>query len=270
MSKVEDLLGRLKAWFNPVEGSLTAFSGGVDSAVVLFLSSKFLGEKGIGVIADSPSLKRRDLKIARDFCEQFGISLKIINTGELNNPNYASNPSNRCFFCKDTLYRQMEDIHDQYPGYYLLNGTNKDDHGDYRPGIQAANNHGIHSPLSDCGIGKAEIRLLAKHFDLPVWDKPASPCLSSRIPYGQTVTEKKLQQIEAAETILNKIGFDEVRVRHFGSEARIEVPADILDQLLPFKTKIQTAFKEIGFESATIDTEGLVSGKLNRAIVPHG
>jgi len=270
MLKVEDSLTRLQAWFNPVEGSLTAFSGGVDSALVLFLSNKFLGEKGVGVIADSPSLKRRDLKIAQDFCEQFSIQLRVINTGELNNPNYASNPSNRCFFCKDTLYSTMENIRPEYPGYYVLNGTNLDDHGGYRPGLQAANNHGVYSPLSDCGITKNEVRLLAKHFNLPVWDKPASPCLSSRIPYGQEVTAEKLQQIEAAETFLNELGFDEVRVRHFGSEARIEVPSGTLETLRPFKHQIQKAFGDIGFDTATIDTEGFVSGKLNRALVSHG
>ena len=270
MSQVEELLGRLRAWFNPVDGSLTAFSGGVDSALVLFLSHKFLGEKGIGVIADSPSLKRRDLNLAKDFCQQFGITLRVIQTGELENPNYASNPDNRCFFCKDTLYRKMESIHAEYPGYYMLNGTNRDDHGDYRPGLQAANNHGIYSPLSDCGITKKDVRLLAKHFGLPVWDKPASPCLSSRIPYGQEVTADKLEQIESAETFLNQLGFDEVRVRHFGHEARIEVPSETVGQLLSFKPQIQRAFSDLGFDTATIDTEGFVSGKLNRAIIPHG
>lgn len=270
MTQIEELSGRLQAWFNPVAGSLTAFSGGVDSALVLYLSHQFLGTNGVGVIADSPSLKRRDLQLAKDFCRQFGITLKIIETGELDNPNYASNPNNRCFFCKDTLYRHMEGIHEEYPGYYLLNGTNKDDLGDYRPGLQAASNHGIHSPLFDCGIGKAEVRMLAKHFGLPVWDKPASPCLSSRIPYGQEVTEGKLQQIEAAETVLNAMGFEEVRVRHFGEEARIEVPAAIVEKLLPFKTEIRDAFSRIGFKTATIDAEGLISGKLNRAIASHG
>ena len=270
MSQVEELLGRLEAWFNSVEGSLTAFSGGVDSALVLFISHKFLGDKGIGVIADSPSLKRRDLNLARGFCEQFGITLRVIRTGELENPNYASNPDNRCFFCKDTLYRKMEGLKDEYPGYYFLNGTNKDDHGDYRPGLQAASNHGIHSPLSDCGISKSEVRLLAKHFALPVWNKPASPCLSSRIPYGQEVSETKLQQIEQAETFLNEQGFEEVRVRHFGEEARIEVPASAVEKLLPLKDQIQSHFAELGFKTATIDTEGLVSGKLNRSIVSHG
>ena len=164
----------------------------------------------------------------------------------------------------------MENILPEYPGFYVLNGTNLDDHGDYRPGLQAANNHGVYSPLADCGIGKAEVRLLAKHFNLPVWDKPASPCLCSRIPYGQDVTENKLQQIEAAETFLNELGFDEVRVRHFGSEARIEVPSHFLDRLLPFKPRIQEAFVQLGFETATIDTEGFVSGKLNRAIISDG
>lgn len=270
MPQVEELLGRLQAWFNPVDGSLTAFSGGVDSALVLYVSHKFLGKRGIGVIADSPSLKRRDLRQAREFCDQFGIPLRVIKTGELENPNYASNPDNRCFFCKDTLYRKMEGLAGEYPGYYFLNGTNRDDHGDYRPGLQAASNHGIHSPLSDCGIGKTEVRLLARHFGLPLWDKPASPCLSSRIPYGQAVTGKKLQQIEQAETFLNELGFEEVRVRHFGIEARIEVPVHALETLLPHKAVIREAFGKIGFETATIDTEGLVSGKLNRSIVSHG
>lgn len=267
---VENLIERLEAWFFPVEGSLTAFSGGVDSALVLYLSNQFLGVKGIGVMADSPSLKRRDLHQARQFCQRFGIRLRIIRTGELENPNYARNPANRCFFCKDTLYRMMTEIRQEYPGYHVLNGTNLDDHGDYRPGLQAAKNHGIHAPLSDCGIGKKEVRLLARHFGLPLWDKPASPCLSSRIPYGREVTEKKLWQIEKAETLLNQLGFAEVRVRHFGKEARIEVPTSEVERLLACKTPLKKAMVKLGFDTATIDTEGLVSGKLNRAIATHG
>ncbi len=266
----DNLIERLEAWFLPVEGSLTAFSGGVDSALVLYLSNRFLGDRGIGVIADSPSLKRRDLHQAREFCRRFGIRLRIIRTGELENPNYARNPANRCFFCKDTLYRTMADIRQEYPGYYVLNGTNREDHGDYRPGLQAASNHGIHSPLADCGIGKREVRLLARHFGLPVWDKPASPCLSSRIPYGRKVTEHKLQQIERAETLLNRFGFAEVRVRHFGKEARIEVPRADVERLLGHKTRLKKEMGKLGFDTATIDSEGLVSGKLNRAIATHG
>ncbi len=266
----DNLIERLEAWFLPVEGSLTAFSGGVDSALVLYLSSQFLGDKGIGVIADSPSLKRRDLDQARQFCRRFGIRLRVIRTGELENPDYARNPANRCFYCKDTLYRMLAEIRQEYPGYLVLNGTNLEDHGDYRPGLQAAKNHGIHSPLSDCGIGKKEVRLLAKHFGLPLWDKPASPCLSSRIPYGREVTEKKLWQIEKAETLLNQLGFSEVRVRHFGKEARIEVPTAEVERLLDCKPHLKKEMGKLGFDTATIDTEGLVSGKLNRAIATHG
>ena len=267
---VDVLMERLEAWFLPVEGSLTAFSGGVDSALVLYLSNQFLGGKGIGVMADSPSLKRRDLQQARQFCSRYGITLKIIRTGELDNPDYARNPANRCFFCKDTLYRMMTEIGREYPGYHILNGTNLDDHGDYRPGLKAANNHRVQSPLADCGIRKKEVRLLARHFGLPVWAKPASPCLSSRIPYGQKVTAKKLWQIESAETLLNQLGFAEVRVRHFGKEARIEVPAAEVERLLDCKSRLQKAMLELGFDTATFDAEGLVSGKLNRAIAAHG
>ena len=267
---VDDLMERLEAWFSPVEGSLTAFSGGVDSALVLFLSNHFLRDKGIGIMADSPSLKRRDLRQARDFCRRYGITLKIIQTGELENPDYARNPANRCFFCKDTLYRMMVEIGREYPRYHILNGTNLDDHGDYRPGLQAAQNHGVQTPLVDCGIGKKEVRLLARHFGLPLWAKPASPCLSSRIPYGQEVTARKLWQIERAETLLNQLGFAEVRVRHFGKEARIEVPATEVERLLDCKSRLEKALLELGFDTATIDTEGLVSGKLNRAIATHG
>jgi len=267
---IDSLLEQLEAWFKPVEGTLTAFSGGVDSALVLYLSKRFLGAKGIGVIADSPSLKRKDLKIAQDFCQQFDIELRTILPEEIDDPNYAANPINRCYYCKDALYETLQSVRSEYPGYLVLNGANLDDLGDYRPGMDAAKEHGVHSPLADCGIGKNEIRQLAKHFELPVWDKPASPCLSSRIPYGQEVTRNKLERIEKAETILNNRGFRDVRVRHFEDEARIEVPATDVGKLKSLNGALQKEILALGFSQVVVDGEGLVSGKLNRGLVKDG
>jgi len=267
---VESLLSTTKAWFHNVEGALIAFSGGVDSALVLYLSKEYLGAKAVGVIADSPSLKRSDLQLAKQFCDDYGIRLRVIKTKELDNSDYASNPANRCFFCKDTLYETMTDLAEEYPGYLLLNGTNRDDHGDYRPGLLAAKEHQVHAPLSDCGLGKEEVRLLARHFKLPLWNKPASPCLSSRIPYGQAVSAEKLSQIEAAESYLAHLGFNEARVRHYGSEAKVEVPVKDLARLTEYEMEITDQLQQLGFESVVMDREGLVSGKLNRALVSHG
>ncbi len=268
---IPSLLKRLESWFEPLEGSLTTFSGGVDSALVLYLSKRFLGENAIGIIADSPSLKRADLEIARKFCKEFQITLRIIETGELTNPDYARNPFNRCYYCKDTLYRMTRKVHQaEYPRFVLLNGTNQDDHSDLRPGLQAANEQAVLSPLADCGLGKPEVRALAKHFKLPVWNKPASPCLSSRIPYGQNVTERKLNQVEAAEIALNHFGLDIVRVRHFGETAKIETPIDAIDHLRSVFPQVEITLKRLGFKKVQIDEEGLVSGKLNRAIPNHG
>lgn len=258
---------QLKAWFQPLTGSLTAFSGGVDSALVLYLSRRYLGANGVGVIADSPSLKRQDLAIARDFCRNHDINLRIIKTRELENPDYAANPANRCFHCKSTLYTDLLSLQDQYPGHTLLNGTNADDFGDYRPGIKAAELNSIRSPLAECGLGKSAIRDLARQFNLEVWDKPASPCLSSRIPYGQVVTAEKLGQIEAAELILGEAGFAQVRVRHLDGRACIEVPVADLPKLRQTLDTLAPRLQQLGFSSVDADEEGLVSGKLNRAIL---
>ena len=264
-------LNRIEAWFGELEGSLTAFSGGVDSALVLYLSQLFLGKNGIGVVADSPSLKRSDLQIAKDFCKQYDITLRILKTDELDNPDYAKNPFDRCYFCKDTLYRRLRELQEcEFPTFHLLNGANQDDLQDHRPGHQAAKEQTIRSPLADCGLGKAEIRLLARRFELPVWSKPASPCMSSRIPYGQAVSKEKLSQIESAEIALNQFGFEEVRVRHFGNTARIEAPNDLIPRLKTLFPLIERALQGIGFQKIEIDEEGLISGKLNRAIKANG
>jgi uncharacterized protein len=259
-------LDRLSDWFDPLSGSITAFSGGVDSALVLYLSKQFLGEQALGCISVSPSLKRKDRDEAIAFCERYDIALRLIETREIDDAGYAANPPDRCWYCKTHLYRDLTAIADRHPGYALLNGTNSDDLGDYRPGLRAATAFEVRSPLAECGITKAEVRALARHFGLPNHDKPASPCLSSRVPYGEPVSIEKLGQIEAAEGVLNRRGFIDVRVRHFGAEARIEVPGTDIARLRADFATIATEIEALGFERCSLDEEGLVSGKLNRVL----
>ena len=259
-------LKKLEDWFLDIPGTITAFSGGIDSTLVLFLSKKIIGEKALGCISISPSLKQSDYSLAIDFCKKENIPLQIIETKEIDDPNYFNNPVNRCYFCKSHLYEHLSSIQQQYPDRVLLNGTNADDLGDYRPGLKAADEMGVRSPLAECGIDKNMVRAIALYLELPHWNKPASPCLSSRIPYGSTVTREKLRQIESAEKILFDLGFEVVRVRHFGTRAIIEVPASSIQSLENVKDEVSTAFLSLGFESTTIDQEGFLSGKLNRTV----
>ncbi len=169
-----------------------AFSGGIDSTLVLFLARKFQGKgNAVGVISNSESLKKKDFELAQTICNQFDINLEVIKTNELADERYNMNPVNRCFFCKEHLYSDLSAVKEKYPDFDVLNGTNFDDFGDYRPGLQAAANHEILSPMADCKITKTELRQMALYFDLPNWDKPASPCLSSRIPYNHVITHQK-------------------------------------------------------------------------------
>ncbi len=263
---IEEQLKKLENWFAGRQGTITAFSGGVDSTLVLYLSKLFLDDRGIGCMSISPSLKRKDYAFGIEFCRQNDIHLEIIETREVEDENYFSNPANRCFFCKSYLYFDLQKIKRKYPDYEVLNGTNTDDFQDYRPGLEAAQNFKILSPLVDCGLDKEAVRIMANHFKLPNWDKPASPCLSSRIPYGNIITVEKLKQVEAAEEILNQHGFDDVRVRHYGEEARIEVPAHLLDKLRQRFPSIEASIRSLGFTHCVVDGEGLVSGKLNRVL----
>lgn len=259
-------LDRLSRWFSPFPGSITAFSGGVDSALVLYLSRLCLGANARGCISVSPSLKRRDRDQAIAFCARYDIPLELIETREIDDPDYAANPPDRCWHCKTHLYRDLVAIAGRYPGFVLLNGTNSDDLGDYRPGLRAAEAFEVRSPLAECGITKADVRALARQLGLPNHDKPASPCLSSRVPYGQPVSVEKLGQIEAAEGVLNRRGFADVRVRHYGAEARIEVPRSDTERLRADLAAIAGEIESLGFERCTLDEEGLVSGKLNRVL----
>lgn len=262
-------IDQLKEWLGSETGSVIAFSGGIDSSLLLFLSRLFQGkEKSIAVISKSESLKTRDYELAVDFCKQYDIILEVVETKELEDERYNENPVNRCFFCKDHLYSDLQQVLLKYPGFRVLNGTNIDDHGDYRPGLEAAVKYKVHSPLADCKISKEEIRQIAAFYKLPNHDKPASPCLSSRIPYNHKITRKKLVEIEKAENFLNDAGFRDVRVRHYGDFGRIEVKPEDIDRLILIKDSVIQQIREMGFERVEIDEEGLVSGKMNR-VLPH-
>jgi uncharacterized protein len=263
-------LEELKKWFARNPGYIVAFSGGIDSSLVLFLARHWEGrEKAIGVISRSESLKDKDFKLATDFSARFDIHMEVIETRELEDERYSENPVNRCFFCKDHLYSDLQSIRDKYPGFEVLNGTNADDYSDYRPGLKAAQKYEVLSPLAECKVTKEEIREIARSFELPNWDKPASPCLSSRVPYTHKITRKKLVEIEEAENLLNEFGFDDVRVRHYGDHGRVEVPAEEVPRLMEMKEKVVEGIKAVGFDKVVIDEEGLVSGKLNRVIKPQ-
>ncbi|WP_309399000.1 ATP-dependent sacrificial sulfur transferase LarE [Cerasicoccus maritimus] len=260
-------LEQLKNWFDDCPGALVAFSGGVDSSLVAFLAQHFLGKaRCLAVTSASPALKLSDLELARDFAREHDIPLEVVMTGELENPNYFNNPDNRCYFCKHTLYDELAGIRARYPGWWILNGANLDDAGDYRPGMKAAAEFEVRSPLLDCQIGKDGVRALAAEFNLQCWDKPASPCLASRVPYGERITFEKLKQIEAAEAAVAELGFPVSRVRHYGELARVEAPSGEVAGLEALSGELTAKLAAIGFARVEIDAEGLVSGKLNRAI----
>ena len=266
MSSIESL----ESWFKKTPKVLVALSGGVDSCLVAFLSRKFLGKlEAPAVISVSASLKNRDLLIAREFCNKYDILLEEISGEEIHDENYLSNPVNRCFYCKSSLYTSLQKmiIEGQYSGYTIINGNNLSDIGDYRPGLQAASDHSARSPLIECKIVKEEIRRLAKSYDLFVWDKPASPCLSSRFPYGERITREKLRQVELAEDYLMGLGYIDTRVRYYGQLAKIEVAANQVSKLKTEMPVLSKYFHQIGFSKCEIDEEGLVSGKLNRQLI---
>ena len=270
----EEIKGKiesLKKWFQSKAGSIVAFSGGIDSSLVLYMARLVQGkDRVIAIISNSESLKNKDFELAKYFSEKYDIKMEVIYTNELSDDRYNENPINRCFFCKEHLYKDIQPVLEKYPDFLVLNGTNLDDYADYRPGLLAANQYNVHSPLYDCKITKNELRQIAKYYELPNWDKPASPCLSSRIPYNNKITRQKLEQVEEAENFLNSYGFNDVRVRHYGTYAKIEVKKDELDRLFEIKELVVEKMIEIGFKRCEFDTEGLVSGKLNRVLIDSG
>jgi uncharacterized protein len=268
MSGAIELKNRLENWFRKIEKAVIALSGGIDSSLVTFVARKQLGKENVvGVISASASVKAKELTDARNFCERYDIVLIETDAGETENPEYLKNPVNRCFFCKSALYNELDNlIAAKFHGYTVLNGNNFSDMGDFRPGLKAADEHRVLSPLADCKFTKEDIRTVARFYNLPNWNKPASPCLSSRFPYGEAITAEKLKMVEQAEDLLNDYGFDDVRVRYIKNSARIEVPAHEIDKLKVLYSTLEPSLLSVGFDTCEIDEEGLLSGKLNRGI----
>ncbi|MUL39050.1 ATP-dependent sacrificial sulfur transferase LarE [Gloeocapsopsis dulcis] len=265
---LEKKLAQLQALFQEMEQALIAYSGGVDSTLVAKMAFDVLGDRALAITAVSPSLLPEELEDAKIQAVQIGITHQVIQTHEMDNPNYTANPVNRCYFCKSELHDTLKPLAQQMGYPYIVDGVNADDLRDYRPGIQAAKERGVRSPLAEVGVTKAEVRQMSQHLGLPWWDKPAQPCLSSRFPYGEEITVAKLQRVGRAEMYLRKLGLQNLRVRSEGDTARIELLPEKIKEFV-LTTDLQTlvaAFQEFGFVYVTLDLEGYRSGKLNQVL----
>ena len=240
-----------------------AFSGGVDSTLVAVVANRVLGTKALAVTAVSPALAKRELEEATNLAERFGFAHRIINTNEMAEEGYVANSPQRCYFCKTELYTQLTALAEREGYQWVVNGTNTDDQGDYRPGMVAASEHRVRSPMVEAGLAKADVRAIAKTLDIPIWDKPAQPCLSSRIPYGIPVTIENLSKIEQAEDYLLSLGLREFRARHHDRLCRIEVGEDEMEFAFERRREIVAALKKIGYLWVSLDMAGLRSGSLN-------
>jgi pyridinium-3,5-biscarboxylic acid mononucleotide sulfurtransferase len=248
---------------------LVAYSGGVDSAYLAWAAHQALGDNMLAIIADSPSLARTQLSDAIAFAKEQAIPLEVVPTAELDRPEYVRNDSQRCFFCKDELFTLMEELRSSRGFDAIAYGVNLDDQGDFRPGQKAAASHHVVAPLLDVKLGKDEIRSLARHAGLRIWDKPASACLSSRIEYGRPVTRESLAVVEKGEDALRGLGFQQFRVRHHGEIVRIEIAREELERALDpaMAAQFTSIFKALGFKFVTLDLEGFRSGSMN-ALLP--
>ena len=240
-----------------------AFSGGVDSTLVAVAAHRMLGSKALAVTAVSPALAKRELEETVSLAERFGFPHRIIHTNEMEREGYVANSPQRCYFCKTELYSQLTKLADQESIKWVVNGANTDDIGDYRPGMVAASEHRVRSPMVEVGLTKADVRAIAKILDIPIWDKPAQPCLSSRIPYGTPVTVENLSKVEQAEDYLRGLGLREVRARHHDRLCRIEIGENEMDFAFERRKEIVSAIKKIGYLWVSIDMSGLRSGSLN-------
>jgi pyridinium-3,5-biscarboxylic acid mononucleotide sulfurtransferase len=263
-------LEALRAHIRSLGRVLVAYSGGVDSTLVLRVAAEELELEALGIMAVSPSLPESERQQAVELAEVIGARLKLLPTQETEDELYQANQPNRCFHCKDHVYGALRSWADAHHFDHILDGMNVDDTLDVRPGRAAAKLHEIKSPLHDLGFTKEDIRAAAYHLDLPNWNKPAAACLASRIPYGTPVTHSLLGQVERAEAALTSLGFNELRVRHHGEVARIEVPETEFDHLIQARDKVSTAIKSAGYIYVSLDLQGLRQGSMNEGIRARG
>ena len=266
-SELSAKLDAIKASLGAMDSALVAYSGGVDSSLVAFLAAEVLGAKALAVTSGSASLKRSDLALAKRLADEWGMRHRVIVTDELSKPDYRANPVNRCFHCKTSLYTALADIARQEGFAEILNGTNTDDLGDHRPGLIAAQDFAVRSPLVEAGVDKAGVRALAAHLGLDNAAKPQSACLSSRFPYGASINAERLAQVEQAEERLARLGFVEFRVRHHEDVARLEIGAKELERALELRDRLQAEIQACGYRFVALDLGAFRSGSLNEGII---
>jgi len=269
VSELDERREKLLAILSALPGTVVAFSGGVDSAVVAKAAFLALGDRAIAMTSDSPSVPRSELAAARELAALIGIRHEVLPTTEFDNPDYQKNGGDRCYFCKSELYTRIESQLESLGLSTVCSGANLDDLGDYRPGLTAAAEHHVRHPLQEAGFTKAHVRELAKHWGLPVWDKPASPCLSSRLAPGLAVTPERTLRVELAEAYLKSLGLRDGRVRyHEGDLARVEVPSDDIARLLDpaVRQGLSQKLHELGFKFVSVDLDGFRSGSLNQLV----
>ena len=267
----EKLAAKQEALFAYLRGLrevIVAYSGGTDSAYLAWAAGRVLGDKAVAITADSPSIPESHKRDAAEYAKSLGFRHEFVQTHEFDNPDYAKNDASRCFHCKDELFSTLEQVARDRGVEHLVYGVNKDDLGDYRPGQQAAKLHQVKAPLVEAGLTKAEIRALARGAGLPFWDRPAAACLSSRFPYGESVTPEKVKTVEQGEEAVKALGFRQFRVRYHGELARLEFAPEEMERALTvaMAQKLTKIFKPLGFHYVTIDLEGYRQGSLNEVL----